>query len=108
MERTERIMSKILEAFAEDNLSNNPATYRGKSEYRKALKVKYNSAETLNEKLDDEGKKLFEQYCDAQSDESRIYEMDRFIRGYKVGVLMMIEVFTGASDLFLDNEEKTA
>ena len=70
MERTERIMSKILEAFAEDNLSNNPATYRG--------------------------------------DESRIYEMDRCIRGYKVGVLMMIEVFTGASDLFLDNEEKTA
>ena len=49
-------MSKILEAFAEDNLSNDPATYRGNSEYRKALKVKYNSAETLNEKLDDEEK----------------------------------------------------
>lgn len=54
------IMSRILEAFAEDNLSNDSATYHGNSEHRKALEAKYNSVEALNEKLDGEEKKLSE------------------------------------------------
>lgn len=102
------IMNKILEAFAEDNLAINPTTYRGNHEYMKAIKAMYETAETLDTKLNDEEKKLFEQFRDAQSDGNHIYEVDRFIRGYRVGVLMMVEVFMGASSLFLDMEEETA
>ena len=74
----------------------------------KAIKVMYKTAETLDTKLNDEEKKLFEQFRDAQSDGNHIYEVDRFIRGYRVGVLMMVEVFMGASGLLLDAEEETA
>ena len=96
-------MNRILEAFAEDNLAINPTTYRGNHEYRKAIKAMYETAETLDTKLNDEEKELFEQFRDAQSDESHIYQVDRFIRA-----LMMIEVFMGASGLLLDAEEETA
>lgn len=97
-------MNKILEAFADDNLSVNPSIYRGNAKYRKALKTMYETAETLEGKLNDDEKKLFQQFCDAQSDESYIHELDKFIRGYRIGVLMMVEVFTGTSD-FIPNKE---
>ena len=47
-------MNRILEAFAEDNLAINPTTYRGNHEYRKAIKAMYETAETLDTKLNDE------------------------------------------------------
>lgn len=99
-------MNKILEAFAVDNLSVNPAIYRGNSKYRKAIKAMYETAETLEGKLNDEEKQLFEQFCDAQSEESYIYELDKFIRGYRIGVLMMVEVFTETSDFILNKEDE--
>lgn len=97
-------MNRILEALADDNLCINPVTYKGSREYRKAIKEAYETAEELDEKLNDEEKKLFEKFRDAQSDESHIYEVDRFIRGYRLGVLMMIEVFVGSADLVLSKE----
>lgn len=101
-------MNRILEAFAEDNLASNPTTYKENHEYRKAIKAMYETAETLEAKLNAEEKELFERFRDLQSDESHVYQVDRFIRGYRVGVLMMVEVFMGTSDLLLDTEEKTA
>lgn len=101
-------MNRILKAFAEDNLAINPTTNRGNREYRKAIKAVFETAETLDTKLNEEEKELFEQFRDAQEDESHIYQVDRFIRGYRVGVLMMVEVFMGVSGLILDAEEETA
>ena len=92
-------MIKILEAFADDNLCINPTNYKGSPEYRKAFKLMCKSAEELENKLNDEEKKLFEQFRDAQADESCIYNVDRFVRGYRVGVLIMFEVFAGTAGL---------
>lgn len=97
-------MSRILEAFANDNLCINPATYNGSPEYKKATQIMLETTEALSKKLSEEEKKLFEQFCNAQTDENQLYQADRFIRGYRVGVLMMIEVFTGSSDLLWDKE----
>ena len=92
-------MQQILEALANDNLCINPDLYKDSPEYRKVTTVLYKTAEYLSKKMDDDGKKIFEQFRDAQSDESHIHQVDMFIRGYRLGVLMMIEVFAGASDL---------
>lgn len=100
-------MIKILEALAEDNLCINPAIFKGNSEYRKAIKAMCDSAEALENKLSGEEKKLFEQFRDAQADESHIYNVDRFITGYRVGVLMMFEVFFGTAGLVLSQEDNT-
>lgn len=93
-------MGKILEALGDDNLCINPTFYHGPPEYNEAIKIMYEAAETLKTKLNDEEKKLFDQYCDAQSDANHIYQVDRFVRGYRLGVLMMVEVFTGTADFF--------
>lgn len=93
-------MGKILEALADDNLCINPATYKGPPEYRKAVNVLYHTAEELDKKLNDEEKKILEKFRDAESDVSHICEVERFSRGYRLGVLMMFEVFAGFSDFF--------
>lgn len=100
-------MTKILEAFANDNLCINPTTYKGNPEYKKAVKTMYETVEALEAKLNSEEKELFKRFSDAQADESHLYAVDHFVRGYRIGVLMMCEVFTGTTGLFLDKEDET-
>ena len=65
------------------------------------------TAEALDARLDDEGKKLLEQLSDAQMDESHLYAVDQFVRGYRIGMLMMLEVLGGASDLLHEGKPET-
>lgn len=97
-------MNKILQALAEDNLCINPSTYKGTPQYRKVIKAMCEAGEALEDKLNGEEKELFEQFRDAQSEEAQLYAVERFIRGYRVGVMMMCEVFAGTSDLILSKE----
>lgn len=94
-------MGKILDAFADDELTVNPSLYRGKPEYRKAVDTMYKISEELNAKLNDEEKKLFEQFRDAQADENHLYQLDVFNRGFRIAVLMLFEVFAAGKDEFI-------
>lgn len=100
-------MYRILEALADDNLCINPDLYEGSAEYLKATTVMYEAAEELDKRMSSEDKKIFDQFRDAQSDESHIHQVNKFIRGYRLGVLMMIEVFANASDLYYPKGGKT-
>lgn len=99
-------MGKILEAFADENLIINPVTYKGNSEYREAMKIAYKIAETLGGKMNSEEKELFEKFRDAQSDEHHLYAIDRFIYGYRLGALMMVEIFSGSHDFIIGEEDE--
>jgi len=94
-------MGKILDAFADDELCMNPPTYKGSPEYRKALDTMYKTAEALDTQLNDEEKKLFEQFRDAQENESHLYQLDVFKRGFRIAVLMLFEVFAAGKDEFI-------
>lgn len=94
-------MGKILDAFADDELCVNPTTYKGSREYRKAIDTMYKTAEELATKLNDEEKKLFEQFRDAQADENHLYQLDVFKRGFRIAVLMLFEVFAAGEDEFI-------
>ena len=94
-------MGKILDAFADDELCVNPTTYKGSREYRKAIDTMYKTAEELAAKLNDEEKKLFEQFRDAQADENHLYQLDAFKRGFRIAVLMLFEVFAAGEDEFI-------
>ncbi len=100
-------MGKILEALAEDNLCINPATFKGNSEYRKAINAIYDSAEELENKLNGEEKKLFEQFRDTQSNESIIYNLDKFVTGFHAGMFMMFAVFSDTTGLLVGKEDNT-
>lgn len=95
-------MNRILEALADDSLCINPPTYKKGTEYARAIKAAYETAEELDGKLNDEEKKLFMQFQDSHSDAEQIYAVDRFVRGFRVAVLMMFEVFAESDDLFFD------
>ena len=92
-------MGKILDAFAMDNLSTEPAIYQGSPEYEKARKRFCDLGEQLLARLNQEEKTLLEEYTSAQSEENSLYAVERFVRGYRLGVLMTMEVFAGGSDL---------
>ncbi len=92
-------MGKFLEAFAEEELSVVPVTYRGNAEYRSAANTMCQLAEQLSEKLDEEGCQLFEKFRDAQAKAEWIYARDRFIDGYRTGILTMTEIFTESDSL---------
>ena len=94
-------MGKILDAFADDELCVNPTTYKGSREYRKAIDTMYKTAEELAAKLNDEEKKLFEQFRDAQADENHLYQLDVFKRGFRIAVLMLFVVFAAGEDEFI-------
>ena len=94
-------MGKILDAFADDELCVNPTTYKGSREYRKAIDTMYKTAEGLAANLNDEEKKLFEQFRDAQADENHLYQLDVFNRGFRIAVLMLFEVFAAGEDEFI-------
>lgn len=95
-------MGRILDALATDNLSLMPSFYEGSAEYRRARNLFADLGEELLTRLNEEEKKLLEDYTSAQADESQIYSVDRFVTGYRLGVLMTMEVFAGKNDLILD------
>lgn len=94
-------MGKILDALADDELTVNPTFYKGSPKYRKAIETMYKTSEELNTKLNGEEKKLFEQFCDAREEESHLYQLDVFKRGFRIAVLMLFEVFAAGKDEFI-------
>lgn len=56
-------------------------------------------------KLNEEERKMLDDYSAAQSEESVLYGIDRFVKGFRLGVLMMIEVISDEDDLILHEGE---
>ena len=55
--------------------------------------------------LNEEERKMLDDYSAAQSEESVLYGIDRFVKGFRLGVLMMIEVISDEDDLVLHEGE---
>lgn len=97
-------MGKILTAFADENLVVDPIYYKGNAEYQRALTTVFNLSEELDKQLKKKEKKKLEQFRDAIETLNQMFALDRFIDGYRLGVLMTTEVFT-ESDHFFHAEE---
>lgn len=98
-------MGNILKAMATDHLCVEPAVYNGSPEYQKARTRYCTLGEKLAEKLNEEEKKILEEYSAAQTTESLLYGNDRFIKGFRLGILMMMEVITDEGNLILHEED---
>jgi len=48
--------------------------------------------------LDGEVKEIFQRYVNAYAESCELTEVDRFICGYRLGVLMTMEVFWGRDE----------
>jgi hypothetical protein len=92
-------MKSILEEFAYGNISPEPRFMKRNSEYGKAVKALSDTEEKLRNLLDDNGRELLTALIDAQGKVNHMANTDKFIYGYRLGVLMTMEVFDGKTDL---------
>ena len=98
-------MKSILEHFAYGNISPEPRTFKRDSHYGRTMKILSDSEEKLLSLLDGELKDTLKQFSDAQAEISLLSGVDRFMYGYKLGVLMTMEVFNGKGDLIIGGED---
>lgn len=89
----------MLEAFANDKLRPGSQFFKRDSEYGQALERLVDAESALLTSLDANEKKLYEELADAQGLVDALSGTDRFLIGYKVGVMMTTEVFLESGEL---------
>lgn len=93
-------MGKILKAFLTDRLCLNDVTRQKTPEQKKLCEKSYELQEKLSAKLNHEENEMLTELVDTLSEEGCIDGENEFERGYRLGVLMTVEVFT-ERDIFL-------
>lgn len=99
-EQTEKAMQRILEAFANDDLRVEADVGKRSKEHQRVWELTNRLQDELEEKLGQKEKELFEELMDTMASESSYYAQERFIYGYRLGVLMTMEVFSDP-DIFV-------
>ena len=99
-------MGRILEAFAEGELHVIPSNEIQSPKHQELFDKVCELQEKLEEKLNNEEKELLNELMDAVADESCCYAQSKFIRGYRLGVLMTMEVISEQETFFGRNGSK--
>jgi len=95
-------MPSILEEFAHDNLTSEPQASWKKPEYKELVSLVNRNKEKLLARLNEEEKEMLEKYTDAQLEQHAIENNDRFIHGFKMGLILTAEAFVTGGDLTED------
>lgn len=97
-------MGKILEAFAEDKLLLASRFFKDTSVYGRAVEQLCKIEEGFLASLHAPEKKLLDKLSDTQEIIASLSATDRFVHGYRLGVLMTIEIFNGSDELITGKE----
>lgn len=92
-------MKNILIDFANDNLQPNARFFRQGSEYSLAIERICQREDALLAALGETETALFKDYVEAQDEINYLTKTDQFIYGYRLGVLMTMEVFRTSDEL---------
>ena len=98
-------MKSILEQFAYGNINPNTGTIIRGSHYDKTMKALCEKEEKLTTQLNGELADIFKQFVDLQLETTTISNNDKFIYGYRLGVLMTMEVFYGRENAIFGKED---
>lgn len=91
-------MGEILNAFATEQLRIDSVTETQDEKQKKLDEKSYGLRTELENKLNGEEKVLLGRMLDSMSEEWCRYAEQKFVRGYRLGVLMTMEVFEGRDD----------
>ena len=86
-------MERILEALANDDLSTMVSTVKDNPEYNQSMKEICEIENVLYAALNPTESSLLKKLEDLQLDVAELSATARFMDGYRLGVLMMAEVF---------------
>ena len=92
-------MINILEEFANNNIHPDSRYFVQNSKYGRATERLTKAEEALNTVLSKEEKKLFTAYTNAQDELNYLSRTDKFIYGYRLGVLMTMEAYRSNDDI---------
>ena len=98
-------MKSILEEFARGNISPNVGTFKRDSHFGRTMQTLAESEEKLLSVLDGEAKETLKQFSDAQAEINLLSGIDKFIYGYRLGVLMTTEVYNCREDAIFGAED---
>jgi len=97
-------MRNILEEFAHGNIPIEARDFKRNSRYDRALKQVVANEMKLLEALDLNDHGTLTDYSEAQLELNSLTSTDRFVYGYRLGVLMTMEVFNGKDSLVIGGE----
>jgi len=92
-------MQSVLEELYYGNIRPDSRMYAKDSPFVQAARLKSRNLDKLMASLNDSEKELFEKYCDAQGEIEGITRYDTFSYALKFGILLMVEVFMGKSEV---------
>ena len=92
-------MKSILEDFACGNINPELRSLEHNSEYEKAVTALTEVETKVRAALSETDRALLDALIGAQGAVSHIANTDRFVQGYKLGVLMTTEVYRGKDDI---------
>lgn len=92
-------MKTILKAFANNSLQTDFVRVPPNSDYARFIKKFSDYEKELLSLINEQEKNLFEQLSNTHEELLSLTATDRFIQGYRLGVLMTIEVYAGRDSL---------
>ena len=95
---------QILEELYYGNIRPDIKFYGKDSQFAELACLRERNREKLLESLNESEKGIFEKFTDAQAEIDGIMRYEKFTYGFKLGVLLMTEVFTGAEQLVSSHE----
>ena len=98
-------MMRILEALYNGNLLAEPVIETRSPEHQKAIDTAHRRVEALAEKLNADEREMLDSVTEAMNEESDYFAAERFIRGYCLGALMMLEVMEKREELVIPPQE---
>lgn len=98
-------MKSILEEFAYGNISPEPRFIKHNSEYEKAVKALSDAENKMRAVLNGTEQDLLNALLEAQGAVSLLANTDKFVYGYRLGVLMTMEIFNGRDDLAVGGKD---
>ena len=99
------MMQMILTAIAEGNLRMGTETMEHNSELKNAMNRVCRLGEELSNTLNDSEKELLEKLEDSYAEATQSDSQQSFINGFRLGALVIMEVFAGRDSLVLGNVE---
>lgn len=98
-------MKSILEELACGNICPEPRYLKHNSEYEKAVEALCAAENKLCSALGEAGQELLRAYTEAQGAVNHLSNTDKFIYGYRLGALTMLEVLGGKEDLLVGEDK---
>ena len=95
-------MRRMLRSLATGDFCTRTTMEKRSSEHQKASDTAYGLLEQMEKKLNSEERELFEKAVDALTAEHCYSEANEFVRGFRLGAILMLEILENAEEFYCE------